>query len=201
MALPISPRRRRTSLIPIAPRTSRSWLCQPATRLRMRAAPHPFSTAELDRARYALPAPLAQAALHGDQQRDVYSDRIGAANDELCHMLGHRHPAGADDRHEVPDAFIDEVEVDLFIRSLMNIPEASLPWKSATKWITSAPPSVSSAARSADVSPASALMATTRSGCFALRLAWRDGASGQSGISTRRRSARSASVSGPALSR
>ncbi len=114
MALPISPRRRRTSLIPIAPRTSRSWLCQPATRLRMRAAPHSVSTrVELDRAGYALRAPLAHAALHGDQQRDVDADGICAADDELRHVLRHRHAPGADDGHEVPDAFIDEMQMDL----------------------------------------------------------------------------------------
>ncbi len=98
----------------MAPMTSRSWLCQPAMRLRIRASPQAGFICPIDRAGNPRGAAPADPAFHGHEQRDVHGNRIGPADNQLGHMFGHGHAAAGQNGDLVPNPDIDQVQMDLF---------------------------------------------------------------------------------------
>ena len=103
MALPTSPRRRRTSRIPMAPRTSINCAVPGPHQVTMRwAALVESVSAALTSAAHGLSVRIlgrgaaAHAAAERHQQRRVHGHQIGAADDRLGHVLGQRDSAGDD---------------------------------------------------------------------------------------------------------
>ena len=126
MARPTSPRRRRTSRIPIAPSTSINWLCQAPIRFTIRCAAYSaLGRADLGRARIARSARAARVpadpASQSHQQRRIHGHQVGPADDRLGHVFGQGDAAGDNERHLVPYPFLHQPPVH-FPQSVLDMP-------------------------------------------------------------------------------
>ena len=113
MALPVSPRRRRASRIPMAPMTSRSWECQAPMRLTIRcvivATLKASTPSAIDQYLFRL---FVQPRTDRDKQGNIDSRQVRAAYHGLRHVFGHCDPAREEYRHFIADPFIDKLEMD-----------------------------------------------------------------------------------------